>query len=305
MELIFRNKNLSLDSPAVMGILNVTPDSFFDGGKFTNERALFLHAKKMISEGADIIDIGACSTRPNASRVLGTEGEELKRLIPAIKLVRKKFADVIISADTFRSKVAEEAVNHGADMINDISGGSIIASAAKQSPSMFETIAKLKVPYILMHIQGIPQTMQANPQYKDVVKEVKEYFKEKIGRMEEWKNGRLILDVGFGFGKTIEHNYALLKNLGEFKEFGFPILVGISRKSMLNKVLGTKPEEALNGTTATNTIALMNGANILRVHDVKEAKEAVKIFKQVTVSGIRSTVQQPTNRKLVKLDSKP
>jgi len=277
MQLRFKNKTLDLTSPAVMGILNVTPDSFFDGGKFTEEHSLLLHAEKMISEGADIIDIGACSTRPNAKEV--SEEEELKRLIPAIQLVRKKFSDVIISADTFRSKVAEEAVNAGADMINDISGGGfVIASGAKQSHSMFEVISKLKVPYILMHIQGTPQTMQTNPQYKDVVKEVKEYFAERVGKLESLKVGQIIIDVGFGFGKTIEHNYSLLKHLAEFKEFGLPILAGVSRKSMINKALGTKPEEALNGTTATNTIALMNGANILRVHDVKEAKEAVKIF---------------------------
>ena len=284
MKIVFKNKELSLASPAVMGILNVTPDSFYDGGKYfsltlggrAGEGAFLLHAEKMIAEGADIIDIGACSTRPNAKEV--SEEEELRRLIPAIKLVRNKFPDVIISADTFRSRVAEEAVNAGEDMINDVSGGSVIASEAKQSQSMFETIAKLKVPYVLMHIQGTPQTMQKNPQYKDVVKDVKEYFSFKVGKLKSFKVEQIILDVGFGFGKTVEHNYTLLKHLAEFKEFGLPILAGISRKSMLNKALGTKPEEALNGTTAANTIALMNGANILRVHDVKEAKEALKIF---------------------------
>lgn len=271
-----------------MGILNVTPDSFFDGGKYNDEKNILLHAAKMISEGADMIDIGACSTRPDAKDV--SEEEELKRLIPAIKLVRKKFTDVIISADTFRSKVAEEAVNEGADMINDISGGGFVIASrglrhskpeAKQSHRMFEVVSKLKVPYVLMHIKGTPQTMQKNPRYKNVVEEVKEYFKEKIGILEGWKDGRLILDVGFGFGKTVEHNYTLLKHLAEFKEFGFPVLAGISRKSMINKALGTSSQTALNGTTAANTIALMNGANILRVHDVKEAKEVVKIFKFV------------------------
>lgn len=267
-----------------MGILNVTPDSFYDGGKYTNEKNILLHAEKMISEGADIIDIGACSTRPNAKEV--SEKEEWIRLMPAIKLVRKNFSSVIISADTFRSKVAEEAVNAGADMINDISGGSVIASRglrnsksdAKQSHRMFEVVSKLKVPYVLMHIQGTPQTMQANPQYKDVVKEVKQYFAEKIKILKSFGTDQIILDVGFGFGKTLEHNYTLLKYLAEFKKFGYPILAGISRKSMINKVLGSTPETALNGTTTANTIALMNGTNILRVHDVKEAKEAVKIF---------------------------
>ena len=291
MELIFRKKKLGLSlSPAVMGILNVTPDSFFDGGKFTDERTLLLHAEKMISEGADIIDIGGCSTRPNAEEV--SQEEELKKLIPAINLVRKKFADVIISADTFRSKVAEEAVNAGADMINDISGGEQLATGysqlavqpearTQQPDSMFETISRLSVPYVLMHIQGRPQTMQKNPQYKDVVKEVKDYFAEKILQLKKLGVTNIILDVGFGFGKNMEHNYTLLKNLAEFKSFGLPILAGISRKSMINKLLGTTPETALNGTTAANTIALMNGANILRVHDVKETKEAVKIFKMI------------------------
>ncbi|MBI4931648.1 MAG: dihydropteroate synthase [Bacteroidetes bacterium] len=328
MNLQFKNKILDLSSPAVMGILNVTPDSFYDGGNYfslslggrAGEGALLSHVEKMVFEGADIVDIGACSTRPNAKEV--SEEEELKRLIPAIQLVRKKFADVIISADTFRSKVAEEAVNAGADMINDVSGGSgfmfyglqstVYGSTANQPETgnpvgnnsngvnrkpetkMFETIAKLNVPYVLMHIQGTPQTMQKNPHYKDVVKEVKEYFKEKIGILEGWKDGRLIIDVGFGFGKTLEHNYTLLKHLAQFKEFGLPILAGLSRKSMISNATDPSPSlpkgernarsspppsggRGANGTTAANTIALMNGANILRVHDVKEAKEAVKI----------------------------
>lgn len=269
MKIVFKNKELNLSSPDVMGILNITPDSFYDGGKFTDKKNILLHAEKMISEGADIIDIGACSTRPNAKDI--SEEEELKRLIPAIKLVRKKFTDVIISADTFRSSAAEKAIDAGADMINDISGGTM-------DKKMFETIGKLKVPYVLMHIQGTPQTMQANPQYKDVMKEVKEYFAEKIEKLKSLKVEQIIIDVGFGFGKTVEHNYTLLKHLSELNQFGFPILAGVSRKSMLNKVLGTTPETVLNGTTVANTIALMNGANILRVHDVKEAKEAVKIF---------------------------
>ncbi len=286
MRLQFKNKALSLDSPAVMGILNVTPDSFYDGGKHIGKEEILLHAQKMIAEGADIIDIGACSTRPDAKDV--TEEEELKQLIPAIELVRQKFPDIIISADTFRSRVAEETVNAGADMINDISGGGFVTpsnvipngaeGAVEGSFNMFEVISKLKVPYILMHIQGTPKTMQKDPQYIDVVKEVKNYLLEKVGRLKGLKVGQIIIDPGFGFGKTTEHNYALLKHLFEFKEFGFPILAGVSRKSMINKVIGTKPETALNGTTVANTIALMNGANILRVHDVKEAKEAVKIF---------------------------
>ncbi len=287
MHLQFHNKKLDLSCSAVMGILNITPDSFYDGGKHADEKAVLAHAEKMISEGADIIDIGACSTRPGAELV--GEEDELQQLIPAIQLVRKKFPDVIISADTFRSKVAEEAVNSGADMINDISGGGfgvkslefgveLQTTDPKLKNNIFETVARLNVPYILTHIQGTPQTMQKDPQYKEVVKEVKEYFVEKVGKLESLNVKQVIIDVGFGFGKNMGHNYSLLKNLDEFKCFGLPILAGISRKGMIYKTLGTTPENALNGTTAANMIALMNGANILRVHDVKEAKEAVKIF---------------------------
>ena len=281
MQLVFKHKILSLSTPAVMGILNVTPDSFYDGGKFTDERSILAHTEKMISEGADIIDIGACSTRPNAPII--TQEEELKRLIPTIKLLRKRYDAVILSADTFRSNVAMRAIQEGADMINDVSGGSVIASpdaliGAKQSPRMFEIIGESKVPYVLMHIQGMPQTMQKNPEYKNVVGEVMDFFKERIYALKKAGASQIIIDPGFGFGKTLEHNYSLLKNLSIFKELELPILAGISRKSMINKALGTTPETALNGTTAANMIALMNGANILRVHDVKETKEAVKIF---------------------------
>jgi dihydropteroate synthase len=276
MQLIFKHKTLNLNTPAVMGILNITPDSFYDGGKLTDEKSILLHAEKMLTEGADIIDIGACSTRPGATEV--PEEEELHRLIPTIKLVRKKFPDAIISADTFRSSVAHRAVNEGADMINDVSGGTI-------DDRMFELIGKLKVPYVLTHIKGTPQTMQVNPEYKDEVKEVKHFLGERIKSLKTLSGFQtpdrvkhIIIDVGFGFGKTLEHNYSLLKHLAEFKEFELPILAGISRKGMTYKALGIKPEEALNGTTAANMIALINGANILRVHDVKEAKEAVKIF---------------------------
>lgn len=277
MQLVFKHKILPLDSPAVMGILNVTPDSFFDGGKYSDEKTILLRAEKMLSEGADIIDLGACSTRPNANEV--SEQEELKRLIPAIKLIRQQFPDAIISADTFRSKVGVEAVNAGADMINDVSGGTGFAT---ESANMFEVIAKLKIPYVLTHAKGTPQTMQANPQYQDVVKEVKEYFSDRTAQLQKLGATQVILDPGFGFGKTMEHNYTLLKHLSAFKEFNLPILAGISRKGMIYKALGIKPEEALNGTTVANTIALINGAAMLRVHDVKEAKEAVKIFNFTT-----------------------
>lgn len=269
LELIVRNKRITLSHPAVMGILNVTPDSFFDGGKYNDEKSILLQTEKMFSEGAALIDIGACSTRPDAAPV--SEEEETNRLLPAIRVVRKKFPDAIISADTFRSNVARQAASEGADIINDISGGTM-------DTNMFDVIGKLKTPYILMHIQGTPQTMQQNPKYKNVVAEAMDYFDSRIRLALSKGIEQIIIDPGFGFGKTVEHNYELLKNLSSFKKFGFPILVGLSRKSMLNKVLGTTPETALNGTTVVNTIALMSGANILRVHDVKEAKEAVKIF---------------------------
>jgi len=252
-----------------MGILNITPDSFFDGGKYADEKSILLQAEKILSEGADILDIGSHSTRPGASVV--SEAEELKRLIPPLKLIRKKFPRAIISIDTFRSNVAEQSAAEGADMINDVAGGTL-------DEKMFDTVARLKIPYVLMHIKGTPQTMQADPQYQDVVKEVKHFLAEKINALRNAGATQLIIDVGFGFGKTTEHNYSLLKQLSEFKEFNLQVLAGISRKGMIYKLLGIKPQDALNGTTVANTIALMNGADILRVHDVKEAKEAVKIF---------------------------
>jgi dihydropteroate synthase len=267
----FSNKELDLNTPAVMGILNVTPDSFFDGGKFTHEKTMLEHVEKMLEEGADIIDIGACSTRPGAKEI--SAEEERARLLPALKAIRKKIPDTIISVDTYRSEIAKAAAEEGADMINDISGGTM-------DENMFEEIARLHVPYVLMHIKGTPAGMQKNPSYENVTAEVKKYFEEKITKLKALGVKQIILDPGFGFGKTLEHNYTLLKNLSEFKSFGFPILAGISRKSMVNKALGTIPEKALNGTTVLNTIALLNGASILRVHDVKEAKEAVKVVKE-------------------------
>lgn len=268
LELKFRGRKIELAAPAVMGILNVTPDSFFDGGKYNDEKSILHQTEKMLSEGATLIDIGACSTRPNATLV--SEEEEMKRLLTAIQIVRKRFPDAIISADTFRSNVARHAVSEGANLINDISGGTI-------DKNIFDVIGKLQIPYILMHIQGTPQTMQQEPRYTKVVAEVINYFENRIRLALSKGIEQIIIDPGFGFGKTVEHNYELLKNLSAFKRFGFPILVGLSRKSMLNKILGTTPETALNGTTVANTIALLNGTNILRVHDVKEAMEAMKI----------------------------
>lgn len=254
--------------PLIMGILNVTPDSFFDGGKFTSEIQWLEHTQQMIDEGADIIDIGAYSTRPGATDV--SEQEEMERLAKVIKSVRKQFPEVLISADTFRASIASKAIDAGANIINDISGGTM-------DEMMFSTIAKLKVPYILMHIQGTPKTMQEKPQYENVTEDVFTFFTSKLKELNDLGVSKVIFDPGFGFGKTLEHNYQLLENLEKFNSIGLPVLVGFSRKSMVCKLLKIKPEDALNGTSVLNTIALEKGAKILRVHDVKEAKEAVMI----------------------------
>ena len=268
-------KTLSLKKPVVMGILNLTPDSFYDGGTLLSQKNLLAKAEKHIKEGASILDIGAVSTKPNAPEVSGNE--ELERLIPSLKLLRKTFPDVFISIDTYRSNVAKTSADEGADIINDISGGTFDAN-------MFEVVGKLKLPYVLMHIQGTPQTMQQNPQYKNVVTDVFDFFTEQIKLAKQSGIEQLILDVGFGFGKNLEHNYELLAQLKKFEELNFPLLAGVSRKSMINKVIGTKPENALNGTTVINTIALLNGANILRVHDVKEAMQAIKLVHHYKLS---------------------
>lgn len=259
---------VDLSTPKVMGILNLTPDSFYDGGKFRTGKSVLLQVEKMLNEGADFIDVGGMSTRPGAKMV--SEKEELKRTIPFIKKISKNFPSAIISIDTFRAKVAREAVENGASIVNDISGGSF-------DKKMFSTVAALKVPYILMHIQGKPATMQQNPQYKNVVNEVMDYFVQKINKCKSAGIKDIIIDVSFGFGKTLEHNYQLLNRLDYFKILNLPILVGISRKSMVCKLLKINPAQALNGTTVLHTFALQKGVNILRVHDVKEAKEAIAI----------------------------
>jgi len=267
-----KGDKLILDEPIIMGILNVTPDSFFDGGKYLNEANIIKQVSIMIKNGAKIIDVGGYSTRPNAAEV--SEEEELKRVIPIIQLISNQFPDIVISIDTFRSNVAKQAVEAGANLINDISGGNF-------DENMFNTVAELNVPYILMHIKGTPETMQNNPTYTNVVQEIKEYFTTKISALNQFGFDDIIIDLGFGFGKTVEHNYQLLNALDEFHCFNLPVLTGISRKSMITKVLGTTPNEALNGTTVLNTIALMKGTKILRVHDVKEAKEAVLLVERL------------------------
>lgn len=264
---------VDVSSPKVMGILNITPDSFFDGGKYKNEIAILKQTEKMLTEGATFIDVGAYSSRPGATHI--SEEEELKRIVPVINLLLKKIPEIIISVDTFRSKVAKESVENGVSIINDISGG-------KMDANMFETVAKLQVPYILMHMLGTPQNMQKNPIYKDVTQEIITFFAEQIYKLHQLKLNDIIIDVGFGFGKTVAHNFEILKNLEFFKSLDAPILAGISRKSMLYKTLDISAQEALNATTSANTIALLNGANILRVHDVKEAVEAIKIVNQIS-----------------------
>lgn len=262
-------KLLQINNPLVMGIINITPDSFYSGSRFTNEPDILRQVEKMINEEADIIDIGAQSTRPGAQQL--SADEELKRLMPVIELLHKKFPGLIISVDTFNSLVAKESVVAGASMINDISGGNF-------DLDMLHVIGKLKVPYVCMHIKGTPQTMQKNPAYENVIKEIFDFFIERIDACKKAGINDVIIDPGFGFGKNKDHNFELLKNLPVFKMLERPVLAGISRKSTIYKTLGVTTDEALNGSTVLHTIALMNGANILRVHDVKEAKEAVKLF---------------------------
>lgn len=264
---------IDLSSPKVMGVLNITPDSFYDGGKYKNESEILHQVEKMLFEGATFIDVGAYSSRPGAQHI--SEEEELKRILPVLRLLMKHFPEIIVSVDTFRSNVAKETIAVGAAMINDISGG-------KMDAKMFETVANLQVPYILMHMLGTPQNMQKNPVYKDVTQEIISFFAEQIFNLHQLKLNDVLIDVGFGFGKTNAHNFEILKNLSLFENLDVPILAGISRKSMLYKTLDISAQEALNATTSANTIALLNGANILRVHDVKEAMEAVKIVAQVS-----------------------
>lgn len=264
-----RGQLVDLSRPLIMGILNVTPDSFFDGGKFTEEKAIFEQVAKMIDEGATIIDIGGQSTRPGA-KALSVRQEE-NRVLPVIASLMAKFPDLLISADTFRSTVARKAIQEGAAIINDISGGDL-------DPEMFHTIAEEEVPYILMHMQGVPETMQIDPSYDNVVTSVYSALLKKVSMLRSSGVADIIVDPGFGFGKTVEHNYRLLQSLQLFRNIGCPVLAGMSRKSMICKVLKVKPENALNGTTALNMIALLNGASILRVHDVKAAKEAILLY---------------------------
>lgn len=263
-----KGKLIDLSTPKVMGILNLTSDSFYDGGKYLTEKAILNQAEKMLNEGATFIDIGAFSSRPGAQFI--SEKEELNKLLPIIKLLIKTFPEIIISIDTFRSEVAKQSIAHGASIINDISGGNL-------DSKMFETIAHLQVPYIIMHMQGTPSDMQHNPSYENVVTELIYWFSKKLNELRKLGVNDTIIDVGFGFGKTLEHNYKLLSHLQLFENLEVPMLVGLSRKSMLYKPLKTNPEKALDATTSANTLALLNGAHILRVHDVSAAISAIKI----------------------------
>ena len=266
-----KGRLLVVDKPLVMGIINLTQDSFYEGSRFTETSNVLNQVEKMINEGVDILDLGAQSTRPGSDRI--TAEEELKRLIPALGIIIKKFPGVIISIDTYYSKVAREVVSAGASIINDISGGSM-------DGKMIETVATLNVPYILMHMKGEPGTMQKNAEYYNVTREVLDYLIFKIAQLRKAGIHDIIIDPGFGFGKTLDHNFEILKNLFVFKILEAPVLAGLSRKSSIYKTLGTSADESLNGTTVMNTIALMNGAAILRVHDVKEAKEAIKLVEK-------------------------
>lgn len=264
---------IDLSEPQVMGILNVTPDSFYAGSRAETERDIIDRIHQITDEGGTIIDIGAYSSRPDAEHI--SAEEEMNRLRTGLDLVRKHQPEAVVSVDTFRADVAKMCVEeYGVAIINDISAGHM-------DPAMFETIAKLSVPYIMMHMQGTPQDMQMNPHYDNLLKEVFLYFAERVQKLRDLGVKDIIIDPGFGFGKTLEHNYELMNHLDEFRLFELPLLVGISRKSMIYKLLGTTPEEALNGTTVLNTLALMKGANILRVHDVKAAKEAVTLVEKM------------------------
>jgi dihydropteroate synthase len=266
------DKDINLSHKIVMAILNVTPDSFFDGGVNMTEKAWLQKVEQSLADGAGIIDIGAVSTRPGAKEV--SRDEELERLIPATKSILKHFPECVISVDTYRSGVAHAVIEEGALMINDISGGTF-------DPEILKVVALAGLPYIVMHIQGTPRNMQANPEYADITNEVIDFLKVQTEKAHQAGIQEVIWDPGFGFGKTNEHNFQLMKDLKLFKASGHTLLVGISRKSMINKVLGTKPSEALNGTTVLNTFALLNGADILRVHDVKEAVETIKLLEML------------------------
>lgn len=271
MNINIRGNLYDFSSPKVMGILNITPDSFYDGGKFKDDQKIKNHINKMINDGMDILDIGGYSSRPGASEV--SISEELERVIPTLIFIKKNFKNLIISIDTFRSEVAKASLIEGADIINDISAGIF-------DSKMMDVISKFNCPYILMHMTGNPRNMQNSPKYKHTAVEIIQFLAERIKVARKKNIVDIIVDPGFGFGKTVEHNFEILNNLENFKALDAPLLTGFSRKSMIFKTLKTTSDEALNGTSSLNTIALMKGANILRVHDVKEAKECIILYEK-------------------------
>ena len=268
----FKDTDIDFATPKIMGIINMTPDSFYDGGKIKDDSTLLAQTERMLGEGADFLDVGGYSSRPGADFV--SVEEERRRVIPTIELLVKNFPEAVISIDTFSAAIASEAIAAGSAFINDISSGD-------DDPQMFETVARLKVPYVAMHKRGSPKTMQAKPTYTDPISEIFEYLSNKLKALHVLGVHDVIIDPGFGFGKTREHNYMLLKQLNRFKALGVPLLVGLSRKSMIQKVVSAPADEALSGTIAANTVALLNGADILRVHDVAAARQAVAIVSEL------------------------
>lgn len=267
-----KEKLLDLSSPVIMGILNVTPDSFYDGGFYDNEKKVLSQVKKMIDQGARIIDVGGYSSRPGADDI--TANLELERVLPIVKLIKENFPEVLISIDTFRSEVAKQCVKNGADIVNDISGGSL-------DSKMFEIVADLGVPYIMMHMRGNPSNMMNKTDYENVINEIEEYFKQKIELAKSFGVNNIIIDPGFGFSKTTEQNFNILNNLNFLNKLDKPLLIGVSRKSMIYKTLGISPIDSLNGSTVLHTISLLKGAKIIRTHDVKEARECIQLVNEL------------------------
>ena len=272
MTIKLKERLLDLSSPMIMGILNVTPDSFYDGGFYDNQKKVIDQVEKMINDGASIIDIGGYSTRPGADNI--SPEVELARILPIVKLIKERFSKILISIDTFRSEVAKQCVENGADIINDISGGSL-------DSKMFETVAKLNVPYIIMHMRGNPSNMMDKTDYENIIEEMENYFSKKIELAKSFGVNDIIIDPGFGFAKTTKQNFDILKNLTYLKKLDKPLLVGVSRKSMIYKTLNLSPIDSLNGSTVLHTISLMKGANIIRVHDVKEANECIRLVNEL------------------------
>ena len=272
MTIKIKERLLDLSSPIIMGILNVTPDSFYDGGFYDNQKKVIDQVEKMINDGASIIDIGGYSSRPGADNI--SADVELARVQPVVKMIKERFTKVLISIDTFRSEVAKQCVENGADIINDISGGSL-------DSKMFETVAKLNVPYIIMHMRGNPANMMDKTDYENIIEEMSSYFSKKIELAKSFGINDIIIDPGFGFSKTTKQNFDVLKNLTSLNKLDKPLLVGVSRKSMIYKTLNISPIDSLNGSTVLHTISLLKGANIIRTHDVKEANDCIRLLNEL------------------------